>query len=108
MTTPKSVATRMPNRSCSTPSQGTSTTPRRRLSSKFRCRRSMMPGRGSSGTLQPSSARKTNAMGNPKDEEDDALRLFTESLAADIFTEKVSKAEVDQDLRDAGGDPEAI
>lgn len=47
-------------------------------------------------------------MGTKPKDEDEALRLFTESLAADIFTEHVSKAEVDQDLRDAGGDPEAI
>lgn len=47
-------------------------------------------------------------MGTQPKDEDEALRLFTESLASEIFTDHVSKAEVDQDLRDAGGDPEAI
>lgn len=47
-------------------------------------------------------------MGTKPKDEDEALRLFTESLAADIFTERVSKTEVDQDLRDAGGNPEEI
>jgi len=47
-------------------------------------------------------------MGTKPKDEDEALRLFTESLAAEIFTERVSKSEVDQDLRDAGGDPDAI
>jgi hypothetical protein len=47
-------------------------------------------------------------MGTQPKDEDDALRLFTESLASEIFTDHVSKAEVDQDLLDAGCDPEAI
>lgn len=47
-------------------------------------------------------------MGTKPKDEDDALRLFTESLASEIFTDRVSKVEVDQDLRDAGGDPGAI
>lgn len=67
-----------------------------------------MLGSASSGILQPSFARKTSAMGTTPKDEDDALRLFTESLAAEVFTDHVSKAEVDQDLRDAGGDPDAI
>jgi len=47
-------------------------------------------------------------MGTTPKDEDDALRLFTESLAAEVLSDRVTPAEVDQDLRDAGGDPDAI
>lgn len=47
-------------------------------------------------------------MGTKPKDEVEALRLFTESLAAESVTEQASIADVDQDLRDAGGDPEAI
>lgn len=47
-------------------------------------------------------------MGTKPKNEDDALRLFTESLADDTLTDRVSADEFDQDLRDAGGDPAAI
>jgi hypothetical protein len=39
---------------------------------------------------------------------DDTLLLFKESLDGDILTDAMTDAEVDQELRDAGGDPDAI
>ena len=44
----------------------------------------------------------------PKPNSDETLRRLLESLDADVLTDAVTDAEVDQELREAGGDPAEI
>ncbi len=39
---------------------------------------------------------------------DEVLRLLQESLASDVLTDAVSDSDVDRELHEAGGDPDAI